>query len=236
MTRQLAFDLPVREAFLREDFFTSPANAAALAALAGGQSWPAGKMLLVGPAGSGKSHLAHIWTAEHGAKLIDARDLVGADLPALAAHGAVAVEDADRIAGDRAAETALFHLHNLLIQTGQAVAGRLLITATTPPRDWGLILPDLQSRMQAASLTRIAPPDDALMSAVLIKLFSDRQIAVPPNLIPYLVQRIERSIDAARDVVAKLDGLALALGRPVTRALAAAYMGPMVDLDSRDPD
>ena len=241
MTRQLAFDLPVREAFLREDFFTSPANAAALAALAGGQSWPAGKMLLVGPAGSGKSHLAHIWAAEHGARLIDARDLVGADLPALAAHGAVAVEDADRIAGDRAAETALFHLHNMLAQTGQTVTGqaamgRLLITATTPPRDWGLILADLQSRMQAASLTRIDPPDDALMSAVLIKLFSDRQIAVPPNLIPYLVQRIERSIDAARDVVAKLDGLGLALGRPVTRALAAAYMGPMVDLDSGDPD
>lgn len=229
MTRQLAFDLPAREAFLRGDFFASPANASALAAVEGAQDWPAGKMVLTGPPGSGKTHLAHIWAAASGARLIESADLPGADLPALAAARAVVVEDADRIAGDRAAETALFHLHNLL-----AGSGRLLVTATTPPRDWGMVLPDLQSRMQASALTRIDAPDDALMSAVLVKLFADRQISVPPNLIPYLVLRIERSIAAARDVVAKLDGLSLALGRPVTRALAAAYMGPMVDLDSRE--
>lgn len=226
MTRQLAFDLPARALFLRSDFFASPANAAALAAIESAQDWPGGKLLLVGPKGAGKTHLAHIWASANAATLIDARDLAGADLPALTEARAVVVEDADQIAGQRAAETALFHLHNLLM-----AGGRLLITATTPPRDWGLILPDLQSRMQAAALTRIEPPDDALMAAVLIKLFADRQINVPPNLIPYLVQRIERSIDAARDVVAKLDGLALALGRPVTRALAAAYLAPRLDMD-----
>lgn len=227
MTRQLAFDLPARAAYLRGDFFASPANAAALAAVESDQAWPGGKMLLVGPAGAGKTHLAHIWADAAGARLIEAADLPDADLPALATLGAVAVEDADHIAGNRAAETALFHLHNML-----AAKGRLLVTATTPPRDWGLVLPDLHSRMQAAPLTRLDPPDDALMSAVLVKLFADRQIAVPPNLIPYLVQRIERSIAAARDVVAKLDGLALALRRPVTRALAAAYMGPSTDIDT----
>lgn len=231
MNRQLAFDLPARQAFLRGDFFASPANAAALAAVEGGQDWPAGKMVLTGPAGSGKTHLAHIWASATGARLIEAVDLVGTDLPTLAATRAVGVEDADRIAGDRAAETALFHLHNMLAGTG-----RLLITATTPPRDWGMVLPDLKSRMQAAALTRIDPPDDALLSAVLVKLFADRQIAVPANLIPFLVLRIERSIDAARDVVAKLDGLALALGRPVTRALAAAYMAPPDGLDSAGAD
>ena len=103
-------------------------------------------------------------------------------------------------------------------------AGRLLITATTPPRDWRLALPDLHSRMQAAALTRLEPPDDALLSAVLIKLFADRQITVPPNLIAYLVSRMERSIAAARDMVAVLDARALAAARPVTRALAAEVL------------
>ncbi len=216
MIRQLAFNLPTREAFRREDFFPSAANAEALAAIDGWQNWPAGKMLLIGPAGSGKTHLAHLWAEGADANLIGGYELQAANLPVLAAVGAVAVQDADQIAGNLAAETALFHLHNLL-----AGEGRLLITAATPPRDWGLRLPDLQSRLQATAITHLHAPDDALLSAVLIKLFADRQITVPPNLIPYLVQRMDRSIAAARDLVAALDARALALGRPVTRALAA---------------
>lgn len=216
MIRQLAFDLPAREAFRREDFFVSPANATALAAIDGWQGWPGGKMLLVGPKGSGKTHLARLWAAEAGAAVISGADLQAADLPALAAHGAVAVEDAEAVAGHGAAEAAFFHLHNLVVQSGH-----LLVTATTPPRDWGLCLPDLASRLQAAALTRLDAPDDALLSAVLIKLFADRQIVVPPTLIPYLVLRMERSIDAARALVAALDARALAEGRPITRQLAA---------------
>ena len=219
MTRQLTFDLPLQQAYRREDFFASPASAAGLAAVDGWRDWPGGKMLLVGPDGSGKSHLAHIWAAQVEAVLIDASDLAQADLPGLAAAGAVCVKDAESLAGHPGAETALFHLHNMLLP-----AGCLLITATTPPRDWGLALPDLQSRMQAAALTRLEPPDDALLSAVLIKLFADRQITVPPNLIGYLVSRMERSIAAARDMVAVLDARALAAARPVTRALAAEVL------------
>ncbi|MEY4698191.1 MAG: hypothetical protein RIT14_2619 [Pseudomonadota bacterium] len=216
MTRQLAFDLPALTAFRREDFFVSPANATALAALDGWQGWPGGKMLIIGPRGSGKTHLAHLWAAEVGAALVTGAALSGADLPALAAQGAVAVEDAEATAGDPAAEAAFFHLHNLVTP-----AGRLLVTAATPPRDWGLTLPDLASRLQAAPVTRLDAPDDALLSAVLIKLFADRQITVPPSLIPYLVARMERSIGAARALVAALDARALAEGRPVTRQLAA---------------
>lgn len=219
MSRQLAFDLPARDEMTRAAFFVSPVNALALAAVDGWRDWPGGKMLLVGPSGSGKTHLAHLWAAETGAALIAAADLAGADLPALAAAGRVAVEDADALAGDRAAETALFHLHNLVLP-----AGRLLMTATRPPRDWGLVLPDLMSRMQAAPVTRLEPPDDALLSAVLVKLFADRQIAVAPNLIPYLVARMPRSIGAARGLVAALDARALAEGRPITRALAAEIL------------
>ena len=218
MSRQLAFALPSAEAMTRGAFFVSPVNALALAAVDGWRDWPQGKMLLVGPAGAGKTHLAHIWAVETGAIRVQAGDLPGADLPGLAAAGLVVVEDAQAVAGDAAAEAALFHLHNLL------AAGALLLTAASPPRDWGLALPDLMSRMQALPLTRLEAPDDALLSAVLVKLFADRQLTVAPNLIAYLVTRMPRSIHAARALVADLDARALAAGRPVTRALAAEVL------------
>ena len=217
MSWQLAFDLPSGEAFRRADFFASPANAQALAAVEAWQDWPGGKLVLVGPAGAGKTHLAHIWADLAGAEVIRASKLVEHDLHDLA-QGPVAVEDADVIAGDREAEVALFHLHNLLGGRG------LLVTAASPPRDWGLGLPDLLSRMQAAGVAQLQPPDDMLLSAVLIKLFADRQIVVPPNLIGYLVSRMDRSIAAAREWVKFLDARALAQGRPVTRALAAEVL------------
>ena len=221
MSRQLVFDLPAKDGMTRAEFFVSPANALALAALDGWQGWPGGKMLLLGPPGAGKSHLAQIWATDTGAAQVPGAGLAATDIPALAA-ARVVVEDAEAVAGDAQAETALFHLHNLLAQTG----GALLLTAATPPRDWGLTLPDLMARMQAAPLTRIEPPDDALLSAVLVKLFADRQLAVAPNLIPYLVARMPRSVGAARGLVAALDAAALAEGRPVTRSLAAGLLPP----------
>jgi chromosomal replication initiation ATPase DnaA len=219
VTRQLAFDLPARAALGRENFFVSPANALALAALEGWRSWPGGRMLLVGPVGAGKTHLAHVWAAEAQAVILPAAGLQARALPDLADNGAVVVEDVDHLS-DAADETALFHLHNLLGTQG----GALLLTAEVPVRDWGLTLADLASRMQAMALTRLDPPDDALLSAVLVKLFADRQITVAPALIPYLASRMDRSFAAARDLVARLDALALAEGRPVTRALAATLL------------
>jgi chromosomal replication initiation ATPase DnaA len=214
MSGQLAFDLGQRSGFARDDFFPSASNRAALAMVDGWQGWPSGRMLLIGPQGAGKTHLAHIWAGMSGARIVAAADLASADLPGLASAGAVVVEDAHAL--PRAGEEALFHLHNLMSN-----AGYLLITARTPPRDWGLALPDLLSRLQALAITQLAAPDESLIAAVLVKLFADRQIAVPPNLIAYLAPRIERSIGAARDIVSSLDARALADGRPVTRALAA---------------
>lgn len=219
MTRQLAFDLPAQTAWRREDFFVSPSNALALAALDGWQAWPAGKMVLAGPAGAGKTHLAHIWAEATKARLITATGLAAADIPSLATTP-ICVEDAEAVAGDPTAEEALFHLHNLLAERKLP----LLLTAATPPRDWGLRLPDLVSRIQAAPLTRLDAPDDALLSAVLVKLFADRQIAVPASLIPYLISRMDRSFQAARDLVVALDAHALAMGRAITRQLAAEVL------------
>lgn len=224
MIRQLIFDLPPQSNLRREDFVVTPANLLPLAQIDDWHDWPGGRLLLTGPSGSGKTHLAAIWAKAAGAPVLPAADLAGADLPALAAKGAVAVEDADRLAGDTGAETALFHLYNLL--TGQ---GTLLVTAATPPRDWGLTLPDLLSRLQAMPLVRLDPPDDALLSAVLVKLFADRQLAPAPALIPWLIARMPRSIDAARALVAELDARALATGRAISSRLAAEILDSAPD-------
>lgn len=220
MIRQLAFDLPFRAALGREDFFVSQANATALTTIDSWRGWPLGKMVLTGPKGSGKTHLTHVWAAMAGAQIVNADSLATADVPVLAETGAIAIEDCDKLAQIAEGEDALFHLHNLLA----AQQGTLLMTADTAPRDWGLTLPDLISRVQAASLVRLEPPDDALLSAVLIKLFADRQIVVSPTLIPYLITRMDRSFDAARALVAALDAEALARGGAITRAMAASLL------------
>ncbi|MEZ5686195.1 MAG: chromosomal replication initiator DnaA [Paracoccaceae bacterium] len=219
MSRQLAFDLPLKQAQGRDDFFVAPANALALATLDAPAGWPGRRMLLIGPEGAGKSHLAQIWADTHGAPVLAASALAEADIPALA-RGPVVIEDAGAVAGRPACETALFHLHNL----AQAEGGTLLLTAAAPPRDWGLALPDLASRMAALASVRIAPPDDALLAAVLVKLFADRQLVVAPGLIDWLVGRMDRSLATARRLVAALDARALAEGRKISRPLAAEVL------------
>ncbi|MBF9034718.1 chromosomal replication initiator DnaA [Rhodobacterales bacterium HKCCE2091] len=215
MSRQLAFDLPHRAAMGREDFFVSPANAAAVAGIEAWRDWPLPKMVLAGPPGAGKTHLAHVW-----AGLTDATVIAAADLPgrteALLSVPALAVENAERIAGDAAAEEALFHLHNALEQRGAP----LLLTAWDAPERWHLGLPDLASRMAQAGLLRMSPPDEPLLSAVMLKLAHDRGLAVTPATVTYALGRIDRSFAAAGAFIAALDARALELGRKPTRDLA----------------
>lgn len=215
MATQLGFDLPVRAALGREDFFVSPANAMAVALLEGWQGWPGRKLLLIGPAGAGKTHLAHVWAAQSRARILPAAGLEQADIPALA-QGHVVVEDIDQIAGQQGAEQALFHLHNLVIAEGHS----LLLTSACAPQHLGLSLPDLQSRVQGCQSASLGAPDDRLLGAVLMKLFADRQLVPTPDTLPYLVRWMTRSFDSARQIVAEMDAQALAQGRPLNRALA----------------
>jgi chromosomal replication initiation ATPase DnaA len=217
LPRQLTFDLPVRTALGRDDFFVSPANALAVATLDNSAGWPQGKMLLVGPKGAGKTHLAHVWAASTGAAILPLSDLA-TSAPGSAAN--VVVEDVDSVGGDATLETALFHLHNLVLAEG----GRLLMTAATPPKFWTIALPDLASRMQATAIASLDAPDDALLAAVLVKQFADRQLTIQPSLIPWLIARMDRSFAAARDLVAALDARALATRRPIGPALAAEVL------------
>lgn len=220
MTDQLSFDLPVRPALSREDFFVAPGNALAVALIDGWESWSGAKMALTGPEGAGKTHLAHVWAALSGARVIAAVDVSEAMVPELATQNLV-IEDVPQIAGDAAREAALFHLHNLALAQGRS----LLFTGRGALAHWPLTLPDLKSRMQGATEATLSPPDDALLAAVLAKHFADRQLRTSPDLIAYLVTRISRSFAAAADAAARLDRAALAAKRPVTRALAREVLG-----------
>lgn len=219
MSHQLTFDLPARNARALGDFFVAPSNAVALAAVENWDGWPGRKLVLTGPEGSGKSHLAAVWASASGAVTLASEAIADADLAELAGSSVV-VEDADRIAGQDQAETALFHLHNFVLAEG----GSLLLTARTAPSRLGLSLRDLASRMEGTTTVALDTPDEALISAVLVKLFDDRQIAVAPNLINYLAPRLPRSLAATQDFVAQLDATALAEKRDVTRALAARLL------------
>lgn len=223
MAEQLTFDLPVREALQREAFFVSPSNAIALATLDAPDLWPSNKLVLTGPRGSGKTHMAHVWAVDRDAVIIGVDELTQADIPMLASLGHVVVEDADRIVdlpNARDTEQALFHLHNLTLAEG----GRLLITASAAPNHWHLSLPDLASRMQGTSVAKIDPPDDTLLSAMLLKQFDDRQLAISYPLIPYLVKRMERSTANLRRIVEALDDAGLRMGKPISRKFAAQVL------------
>ncbi|WP_425098924.1 chromosomal replication initiator DnaA [Tropicibacter sp. S64] len=214
--RQLALPLPSRPALGRSDFYVTDANALAVAQIDGWKTWPSGKFVLSGPPGSGKTHLAHVWARMTGALILPAEALPHADIAATA-QGPVCVEDIETIAGNRAAEEALFHLHNLVLAEGHA----LLMTARTPPLQWGLSLPDLQSRAEGAQGAQLSEPDDDLLSAVMAKLFADRQIVPAADVIPFLARRIPRSYAAAQLMVEILDREALGRPKGVNRPLAS---------------
>lgn len=212
--RQLALALGHGESFAREDLLEGSANAAALKLIEQWPDWPARTVALVGPQGSGKSHLASIWAASAGARVISGHMLDEASVPTALATGALVVED---LAVGIFDERALFHLLNM----ARAEKTDVLITARTTPIAWQANLPDLMSRLRALPVVTLDPPGDALLRAVLVKLFADRQLAVDESLIGYLVSRMERSFAAAGSMVATLDREALRQQRPVTRALAS---------------
>jgi chromosomal replication initiation ATPase DnaA len=210
---QLAFALDHAESSAREDFLAGPSNAAALALIERWPDWPSRTVLLRGPEGSGKSHLAAIWARAAGARTVSPRALGGADVPIALATGALVLEN---LAEDRFDEAALFHLINLAREDRAYV----LITARSAPVNWRIGLADLTSRLRALPVVALESPDDALLRAVVVKLFADRQLVVDESLVGFLVTRIERTFAAARAAVALLDREALRLKRPVTRALA----------------
>lgn len=220
---QLPLDLPTATAMGRADFFAAPCNTSALdAALAPGD-WPVPRMIFAGPRGSGRSHLAHVFAEAAGGVVLNAQELETDGLLHTAA--AIAVDNADSVAGRARLEEALFHLHNAAALRNTP----LLLTGTDLPGTWGVQLPDLASRLAAYPVTSVFAPDDTLLTMVLAKLFDDRQLFPDPQVLSFLVRRIERSLDTARNLVAAIDRRALAERRRVTRTLAAEVLEQYVD-------
>ena len=216
--RQLTLDLPVEPRFGREDFLVSPSNAEAWDMFERFPQWPDRVLLLLGPTGAGKSHLGTIWAERAGARVVKAAALAQMDLQALVETGAILLEDAEVARG---IETPLFHLLNLVRASN---ACWLVITARAWPDAWGLHTPDLLSRLRLAPAVEIAEPDDALVRAVRVKLFLDRQLVVDTAVVEYLGMRIERSLAAARQIVELLDDEALRTARRITRQMAGEVL------------
>ncbi len=213
--RQIAFDLSARSSQGRDDLVVSPANRAAVEMIDRWPDWPAPVMAIVGPSGSGKTHLAEAWREMSGAAA-----LAPGELGSLRFEGAVPpllIDDADRQALD---EAELFHLLNAVRGAGS----HLLLTARQPPSAWEVALPDLRSRLRTAVVIELQPPDEALLAGVITKLFADRQTAVEPAVVEFVVKRIERSLAAAATAVDTLDKAALEAKSRVTRALAATLL------------
>ena len=211
--RQLAFEFSPQPRYGDDDFLIAPSNAAANAMIQAWPAWPDPVLALVGAPGAGKSHLAAIW-ARRARAVIAPAEAVSADADLGEFYGRnILLEDAGGVADERG----LFHMFNL-VQESRAT---MLMTARSEPESWGVRLPDLRSRLRRAPVARIEPPSEDLVHAVLVKLFEDRQLAVEATVIDYIALRIDRSLDAAREIVAALDAEALARGRAVGRGLAA---------------
>jgi chromosomal replication initiation ATPase DnaA len=216
---QLPLDLGFRTALGRADFLVAPCNATAIAWLDRWPAWPGPALALYGPASSGKTHLGEVWRARSAAVPIDPHALTPASVPLLlGAAKAAIVDDADQ-----AGEEALLHLYNLVAER----QGHLLVVARAPPSRWGIKLADLRSRLLAAPAIAVEAPDDAVLGAVLVKLFADRQLEIGREVIAYLVVQIERSFAAAEEAVAALDAASLAEGRAVTVPLARKVLSQL---------
>lgn len=212
--RQLVLALDHAVSYARDDYLAGPSNAAALALIERWPDWPNPVMVLAGPEGAGKSHLAAIWAEAAGARVLAANLLNEEALPTALVTGALVLEDLE---ADGLDERALFHLLNLAREEGAYV----LITARAAPSGFKVAIRDLASRLRALPSVTLAAPDDALLRLVMVKLAADRQIALDLAVVNYVANRIERSFAAARAAVLALDEEAMRRHRPITRALAA---------------
>ena len=224
--RQRVLDFGHDVASGRADFLVSSANQAALAWIDRWPDWPGRALAIEGPPNSGKSHLARIWRARSRAEILSADRLDAESLPGYVAAGfSLVLENAQARCGDAGFEESLFHLYNAMRATGRS----LLLIGTQAPARWPVHLADLASRLATVQVTRIDPPDDRLLEALFYKLFADRQLTLAPEIVAYILPRMERSFTAAQAIATRLDEIALERKAPVTLATARAVFNDLRD-------
>jgi chromosomal replication initiation ATPase DnaA len=226
-SRQLVLDLPLRQALGRDDFLVTKSNSAAVALIDQWPHWPSYGAIIVGPPGSGKTHLVEVWRRMSNAHMCTANALTIEAVPELLQSGALAIEVAGAFD-----ERALFHVLNMAKQQGN----HILITANTAPSTWALEIPDLLSRLKALPVVEILAPDDALLRGVLVKLFADRQIAVDEATISYILLRMPRSLEAARTLIAQIDQQAMVERAEITRPFVARVMANFTNPGLFEPE
>ena len=230
MTRQYPLPLPHHESMEADEFVVADSNHEAAAWVQRWPDWPHHCVIIYGPAGCGKTHLAKVWQKRSQAISVDAGDLQ--ERVAGGLSQTCVIEACDIHAGDIVFEEALFHLYNRIAAAGSS----MILTAAKPPALWGVKLPDLLSRLKASPAIEIKPPDDALMAMLLVKQFRDRQISVDTGVIDYLLARMDRSQEAVRKMVDDLDRAALAENRAITIALARRFVTSRDEEPARNPE
>jgi chromosomal replication initiation ATPase DnaA len=230
---QIPFDFEHEPSLAAADYVIGACNAAAAAWVARWPDWPAPALAIHGPPGSGKTHLGRVWVERARARVVAVAELAAIErIPALVEGAAgLLVDDVDRDL-DARRERGLLHLYNLVAER----RGHLLLLGLEAPARWPLMLADLRSRLAAIPAVAIGAPDDAILEAVLAKLFTDRQLAVASDLVRYIAARIERSFAAARAVVAALDRETLAAGQGVTLPRVRALLARQGLLAFPDPE
>lgn len=220
--RQTVLDLPHRASSSRDDYMPGDCNAAAIALIDKWPEWPSAVAIVYGDAGCGKTHLLHIWAKRAKAVLVG-KDTVLAEGfdPTVYAGQAVALEDLETFVGDMDAERALFHLYNAVINGG----GHMLCASRTPPARLSFLVPDLASRLSSALAVRIEAPDETVLASLLIKLFTDRQLIVPDDVVAYILPRMHRRYADALRIADAIDKLALEKAKPITTRLARDACG-----------
>jgi chromosomal replication initiation ATPase DnaA len=217
MMQQIPLPLPHQQAMGADDFLVTPSNRDAVAWIGKWPHWPAHGLVLSGLSGSGKTHLLNLWLGKSGGRFVTVPELIGQDAAGLiASTNCIAIDDADALAGNEAAEEKLFHLYNHL----STAKGSLLLTMARGAGQSGFVLPDLRSRLMALPAVGLGAPDDMLLSALIVKQFRDRQVALDAGVVAYLTSHGARDAASIRDLVERLDREALAEGRKISIALA----------------
>ena len=211
MTDQLILKFPTNKAYLKEDFYVSSSNQEAYEFINSWPKWIKRIANIFGPSGSGKTHLASILKNKTSTLKIESDKLNDKIFFKFKINEALIIENLN----EKVSENLLFSLWNFALQDNKY----LLITSTKPISAYKFKLPDLQSRASSSVIIGINLPSDDLISVILAKNFSDKQIKIEKKHIDYIIKRVDRSYEKISQFISILDKYSLKKGTPFSLKL-----------------